>query len=80
MEDFKDTPSFCELSDLGACGPFFTWHNGQEGLSFTQERLDRATSSSDWCFLFLVVDLAVESSLTSYYAPLLIALKGQQSS
>ena len=67
----------CELFDLGARGPFFTWHNGQEGNLFTQERLDRATASSEWCSLFPGMEVVVEASLTSNHSPLTIALKGQ---
>ena len=47
MEAFKETLAACELSDLGAFGPFYTWHNGREGDSFTQERLDRVVATPD---------------------------------
>ena len=77
MEDFTEALSFCELSDLGARGPFFTRHNGQEGHFFTQERLDGATVSSDWCSLFPGMEVVVEASLTSDHSLLTIALKGQ---
>jgi hypothetical protein len=35
MEAFKKTLAACELSDLGASDPFFTWHNCREGDSCT---------------------------------------------
>jgi hypothetical protein len=73
---FQRCASYCELSDLGARGPFFTWHNGQEGNFFTQERLNRATASLEWCFLFSGMEVVFEASLTSDHSPLTIALKG----
>lgn len=35
MEAFKATLTNCELSDLGASDPFYTWQNGREGDDFT---------------------------------------------
>jgi hypothetical protein len=52
MEAFKETLAICELSNLGASGPFYTWHNGREGDDITQERLDRVVVSPDWCEMF----------------------------
>jgi hypothetical protein len=49
MEAFKEALDVCNLSDLGASGLRYTWHNGQEGDSFIQERLDRVVASPDWC-------------------------------
>jgi hypothetical protein len=30
MEDFEGVLEDCRLSDLGAVGPKFTWHNGRQ--------------------------------------------------
>jgi hypothetical protein len=75
MESFKETLVACNLSDLGAVGPFFTWHNGREGDSFIQERLDRVVASPEWCEMFQGVRIAVEVSFTSDHAPLFISLR-----
>lgn len=29
MNDFRETLAHCELLDLGARGPHYTWNNGQ---------------------------------------------------
>lgn len=36
IEDFKGALEDCLLSDLGVCGPKFTWHNGRHGQSSGQ--------------------------------------------
>lgn len=72
MDDFKETLAFCELSDLGAYRPHYTWHNGRDSDDFTQKRLDRVVASSDWCEMFQDVRISVEASPTSDHAPLLL--------
>jgi hypothetical protein len=49
MNDFKSTLVACELFKLGANGPKYMWNNGKEDQDFIQEKLDRATATSDWC-------------------------------
>jgi hypothetical protein len=78
MEAFKTTLMECDLSDLGASGPFFTWHNGWEGSDFTQERLDRVVTFLEWCEMFQEAKVVVEASLTSDHAPLIITLSNNQ--
>ena len=39
---------FCGFSDLGYCGPDFTWCNMQEGENIIQLRLDRALATLEW--------------------------------
>jgi hypothetical protein len=46
MEDFKGALEDCHLSDMGATGPKFTWHNGRQGRDFTKERLDRVVANN----------------------------------
>jgi hypothetical protein len=78
MEAFKMTLTDCELDDLGATGPFYTWNNGREGDDFIQERLDRVVASPDWCEMFQGSKVVVEASLTSDHAPLFIAVTENQ--
>jgi hypothetical protein len=78
MEAFRATLLECELSDLEACGPYYTWHNGREGEDFTQERLDRAVASKDWRELYQGAKVVVEATLTSDHAPLFITLTNSQ--
>lgn len=77
MEDFQQALSFCELSDLGARGPRYTWHNGREGSSFIQERLDRAVATMGWSILFPDVEVLVEATLSLDHVPLIINLQEQ---
>lgn len=52
MENFRRTPEFCQLHDMGFSGPKFTWCNQREGLGFVKERLDRVLANSSWCELY----------------------------
>jgi hypothetical protein len=45
MEDFRQVLEDCSLYDCLK----YTWNNGQEGRSFTKERLDRAVANPKWC-------------------------------
>jgi exonuclease III len=74
MEAFRNTLSFCDLSDLGARGQKFTWNNGQEGEYFIQARLDRVVANTEWCILFPAVVINTEAIISSDHAPLLLNL------
>jgi hypothetical protein len=76
MNNFSETLAYCNLMDLGNRGHFFTWNNGQEGGSFTQERLDRVVANSTWCEMFQVVDIANEVATSSDHTPFFITING----
>jgi hypothetical protein len=59
MEEFQRVLEDCLLSDLGFSGPKFTWSNGRDGATFTQERLDRVVANSEWCDYFKGVNVVV---------------------
>lgn len=48
MDGFRSVVDFCGFSDLGYCGPDFTWCNMQEGENIIQLRLDRALATPEW--------------------------------
>ena len=48
MDGFRSVVDFCGFSDLGYCGPDFTWCNMQEGENRLQLRLDRALATPEW--------------------------------
>ena len=48
MDGFRSVVDFCGFSDLGYCGPDFTWCNMQEGENIIQLRLDRALATLEW--------------------------------
>jgi hypothetical protein len=74
METFKETMDFCNLNDLDAKGPLFTWTNGREGEKFIQERLDRGIANISWCSLFPDFGIFVEATTSSDHALLLLKL------
>ncbi|XVF12860.1 hypothetical protein REPUB_Repub08aG0156300 [Reevesia pubescens] len=49
--------SFCNLMDLEASGPKFTWCNKRDGLNYTRVRIDRALANPLWCDLFQSVSV-----------------------
>jgi hypothetical protein len=68
MEDFENA------LDIGLRGPKYTWHNGREGIDFTQERLDRILVNWEWCELFPGAEAMVEATLNSDYNPIFLRL------
>ncbi|XP_059436330.1 uncharacterized protein LOC132169290 [Corylus avellana] len=78
MADFREALEACNLSDLGALGPKFSWHNGRQGNEFTKERLDRAVVNLQWCDWFPSAEVAVLASRASDHNPLLINLQARE--
>jgi hypothetical protein len=76
MNTFRETLAHCDLLDLGSRGLFYTWNNGQEGGSFTQERLERVVANSKWCEMFQEIDVANEVATSSNHTPLFITING----
>jgi hypothetical protein len=68
MRGFQMALEDCHLSDLGFRGPLFTWSNGR-----TLECLDRAVANSDWCLLFNVVEVSVQSQCFLDHSPILVS-------
>lgn len=77
MTAFRETLTQCELLDLGARGPLYTWNNGKEGEAFTQERLDRVVANSKWCEQFSDVEVLDEVAITSDHTPIIITISGE---
>jgi hypothetical protein len=71
----QQTLEECELTDLGYCGPKFTWTNCQEGESLIRERLNRGLANSAWRILFPDTVNNVSVTTNSYHAPLLFILE-----
>ncbi|XP_058746996.1 uncharacterized protein LOC131619982 [Vicia villosa] len=75
---FRDNMDMCNLSDLGANGPRFTWrgpiyHGGQR----IYERLDRAIGNEEWRLMFADVQVKVLTRVSfSDHHPIMIALTG----
>jgi hypothetical protein len=75
MEAFQRVLEECSLSDLGFCGPKFTWNNGRERNAFTQERLDRAVANGEWCDFFTMVHVNILANRSSDHHPLFITFE-----
>jgi hypothetical protein len=76
MNNFSETLAYCNLLDMRNKGHFFTWNNGQEGGSFTQERLDRVVANSTRCEMYQSVDVANEEATSSDHTPFFITING----
>ena len=68
--------AYHDLVDLGSRDPFYTWNIGQEGGSFTQERLDRVVANSTWCEIFQEVDVANEVATSSDHTSFFSTING----
>ena len=77
MRDFQKTLEHYQLQDLGYNGSKFTWTNKQEGDSFIQERLDRATVSPEWSVWHPGVYVEIMAARSSDHAPINIVLHGE---
>jgi hypothetical protein len=75
MVGFREAMEEWELSDLGFNGPRFTWSNRHTDNSFTQERLDRALGSHDWCLLFPGAVVSILEAICSDHNPILVSFK-----
>jgi hypothetical protein len=72
INQFRRALEDCDLSDLGFCGPRFTWCNNRRDGNFTQERLDRAVANSEWCSRFNHVRVQVLEAIASDHNPILV--------
>ncbi|XP_047961409.1 uncharacterized protein LOC125206162 [Salvia hispanica] len=70
MSDFAETISDCQLLDVGADGPKFTWARGE-----VFERLDRVLLSEGWSSLFEVTGVTNLPRVLSDHCPLLIVCR-----
>jgi hypothetical protein len=77
MKNFQSILTECKLSDLGFCGPKYTWSNYQEGQALIKERLDRGVANLTWYELFHAAKVWVDS-WNSDHALLILRLSGQQ--
>lgn len=59
MASFRSTLEDCRLCDLGFSGPKFTWSNCRGVGQHTEERLNRATATQEWCVRFPDAALSV---------------------
>jgi hypothetical protein len=59
-------------------GPKYTWNNGQEGRSFTQEHLDRAVANPEWCEKWPGVTVNVLAKRSLDHHPLLVTLLNRE--
>ena len=76
MDAFRNTLSFCGLSDIGCNRAQFIWNNGQERDSFIQAKLDRVVANTDWCAIYPDVSITTEAVLNSDHLPLLLTEDG----
>lgn len=73
---FRDRIDSCNLMDMGATGPKFTWSNGRKGMALVQKRLDRALCNADWRSLFPEGMVKNLPRTYSDHSPLLIHVFG----
>ena len=60
---------------MGFSGAKFTWCNYREDGCFTQERIDRATATQEWCDFFPVHLVEVLANRSLDHTPLLVSFK-----
>ncbi|XP_042065479.1 uncharacterized protein LOC121808993 [Salvia splendens] len=70
MKDFAETISDCQLLDVGADGPKFTWARG-----YTFERLDRVLLGEGWENVFESTRVTNLPRILSDHCPLLVAFR-----
>lgn len=75
MNDFQTAPEFCNLNDLGFSGPKFTWCNMREGAQYTKERLDRATTNTQWQEIYSFSFVEVLATRVLDHAPIHVGVK-----
>lgn len=70
---FNDRLSDCELDDLRATGPIFTWWGPMIGSRRVRVKLDRAVASNEWKFAFPESQASVLPRLESDHHPILLS-------
>lgn len=68
----------CNMLDLGAVGPKFTWRNCRIGKALIQQHLDKAYCNILWRGLFLEAFVRNLPRTKSDHHPILIVLDSQQ--
>ncbi|KAI9083412.1 hypothetical protein K1719_034626 [Acacia pycnantha] len=69
----------CNLIDLQASGPFFTWKGPQwEGLERVYKRLDRCLCNVAWQTQFQDADIRIIPRVCSDHHPILVKLESEQ--
>lgn len=72
MKNFQEALFVCDLSDIPAKGPKFTWSNNQHGFAFTKEKLDRVVANLEALELFLGSCYSILPQVKSDHSPLII--------
>ncbi|KAI9070534.1 hypothetical protein K1719_047503 [Acacia pycnantha] len=75
---FNDWIQDCNLIDIEANGPFFTWKGPKwEGLERVYKRLDRCLCNAQWQGVFQSAEVNIIPRLSSDHHPLLINLHAE---
>ena len=76
MKNFQMALEESGLSELGYKGPKFTRNNGQEGVDFIKERLDRVVANKEWCEAHPDVEVVVGAAICSDHSPIWVFPEG----
>ncbi|XP_012461400.1 uncharacterized protein LOC105781405 [Gossypium raimondii] len=76
MHEFCSMLEYCELSDLGFIGRWFTWEKGRLASSNIRKRLDKGVVNMEWWSLFLDYVVKYLHHSISDNCPLLIDTMG----
>ncbi|XP_043716295.1 uncharacterized protein LOC122664514 [Telopea speciosissima] len=85
-KNFKDISQFqtmldrCQLLDIGAHGPTYTWNNHRAGRDNIIIRLDRVLANQAWRNAYLEAIVTVQGSTGSDHLPLCLDSEGGRSS
>ncbi|XP_074314558.1 uncharacterized protein LOC141649777 [Silene latifolia] len=52
LEDFRQCVQYCQLVDIQAQGPFYTWNNKQDSNTRVYSRIDRFLINHEWLNLY----------------------------
>lgn len=69
---FRETLEFCQLTDVGYSGRWFTWERGNLPKTCIQERLDKGVANENWISMFPMVKVQHLVHSFSDHCPLLI--------
>ena len=72
MDAFQEALDNCQLEDLGFRGYQYTWNNKRPGDANTRQRLDRATTTTDWRVKFPRSTVTHLSSHASDHLPIIL--------
>ncbi|XP_062161961.1 uncharacterized protein LOC133868989 [Alnus glutinosa] len=74
MLDFQKALGHCHLSNMGFCGPQFTWSNRRGDYMFTKERLDRGVANNSFASRFPQLSVEILLARSSDHAPLWVIM------